>query len=63
MSHDTVKKVDANFDYVIVENTPTLLLIAFGCRVALILVDMGEDYEAPGKDDGSNSSSSVYLGV
>ena len=50
MSHDTVKKVDANFDYVIVENTPTLLLIAFGCRVALILVDMGEDYEAPGKD-------------
>ena len=29
----------------------------------LILVDMGEDYEAPGKDDSSNSSSSVYLEV
>ena len=28
-----------------------------------ILVDMGEDYEAPGKDDSSNSSSSVYFGV
>ena len=28
-----------------------------------ILVDMGEDYEAQGKDDSSNSSSSVYFGV
>ena len=36
MSHDTIKKVDANFDYVIVANTPTLLLIAFGFRVALL---------------------------
>ena len=28
-----------------------------------ILVRMGEDYEVPGKDDSSNSSSSVYLEV
>ena len=28
-----------------------------------ILVDMGEDYEVPGKDDSSKSSSSVYFGV
>ena len=28
-----------------------------------ILLDMGEDYEAPGEDDSSNSSSSVYFGV
>ena len=28
-----------------------------------ILVQMGEDYEVPGKDDSSNSSSSVYLEV
>ena len=28
-----------------------------------ILVQMGEDYEMPGKDDSSNSSSSVYLEV
>ena len=29
----------------------------------IILVQMGEDYEVPGKDDSSNSSSSVYLEV
>ena len=28
-----------------------------------ILVEMGEDYEAAGKDDSINSSSRVYLGV
>ena len=31
--------------------------------VVNILVQMGEDYEMPGKDDSSNSSSSVYLEV
>ena len=28
-----------------------------------ILVEMGEDYEAPGNDDSGNSSSSVYFGI
>ena len=32
-------------------------------RLVCILVQMGEDYEVPGKDDSSNSSSSVYLEV
>ena len=31
--------------------------------ITIILVQMGEDYEMPGKDDSSNSSSSVYLEV
>ena len=32
-------------------------------RRGSILLDVGEDYEAPGKDDSSNSSSSVYFEV